>query len=228
MDFLLNKGQRQEFQDIYWNRYPFLIQRRDDTFYQNLLCFSDIEDHLSSALLTYPSTRLSRASGLLNPINFTSEIQSPDQPDLIIREVDKKKMLQYFHSGYTLILNSIDKKFDKILTLLKSAENHFGLTGSANLYLTPPNSSGFSPHWDDHSVFVLQIYGKKQWLIYDTSEECRNKKSAVYRNLHASRPIVDTQIQIGDLLYIPQGFVHSAKTTNSISVHITMGIFTQQ
>ncbi|CAI5513805.1 unnamed protein product [Closterium sp. Naga37s-1] len=35
-----------------------------------------------------------------------------------------------------------------------------------NVYLTPPASQGFSPHYDDIDAFVLQIEGCKRWRCY--------------------------------------------------------------
>jgi len=37
----------------------------------------------------------------------------------------------------------------------------------ANAYLTPGNTSGFTPHYDTHEVLVLQLAGTKHWRIYE-------------------------------------------------------------
>jgi len=34
------------------------------------------------------------------------------------------------------------------------------------VYLTPPGSQGFSPHYDDIDAFVLQLEGSKRWRCY--------------------------------------------------------------
>jgi lysine-specific demethylase/histidyl-hydroxylase NO66 len=33
-------------------------------------------------------------------------------------------------------------------------------------YLTPPNTQGFAPHYDDIEAFILQLEGKKHWRLY--------------------------------------------------------------
>ena len=33
-------------------------------------------------------------------------------------------------------------------------------------YLTPPDSQGFAPHYDDIEAFILQVEGSKRWRIY--------------------------------------------------------------
>ena len=39
----------------------------------------------------------------------------------------------------------------------------------ANTYLTPAGAQGFSPHYDDVEVFILQTEGSKHWRLYHPS-----------------------------------------------------------
>uniref|UniRef100_A0A915DGV8 Bifunctional lysine-specific demethylase and histidyl-hydroxylase n=1 Tax=Ditylenchus dipsaci TaxID=166011 RepID=A0A915DGV8_9BILA len=36
----------------------------------------------------------------------------------------------------------------------------------ANNYLTPANSAGFAPHWDDVDAFIVQTEGRKNWKVF--------------------------------------------------------------
>lgn len=45
-------------------------------------------------------------------------------------------------------------------------QEYFHCMVGINVYLTPPNSQGFAPHFDDIEAFVLQIEGKKRWKLY--------------------------------------------------------------
>ena len=36
-------------------------------------------------------------------------------------------------------------------------QDHFNSMVGANVYLTPPGTQGFAPHWDDVEVFMLQL-----------------------------------------------------------------------
>ena len=40
----------------------------------------------------------------------------------------------------------------------------------ANVYLTPPGTQGFAPHYDDIEAFLIQLEGKKHWRLYAPRE----------------------------------------------------------
>lgn len=98
----------------------------------------------------------------------------------------------------------------------------------ANSYLTPPNSQGFAPHYDDIEAFILQVEGKKRWRLYKPRNE--NEYLARYssRNFTQSEigePILDTIVNAGDLLYFPRGTIHQGETMDSHSLHITLSVY---
>lgn len=55
--------------------------------------------------------------------------------------------------------------------LMERLENYFGTLWGANSYLTPANSVGFAPHYDDVEVFMLQTEGSKRWRLYDSPDD---------------------------------------------------------
>lgn len=54
----------------------------------------------------------------------------------------------------------------RVHALNSNLQELFGCFVGANVYLTPPNSQGFAPHFDDIEAIILQIEGSKQWKIY--------------------------------------------------------------
>jgi lysine-specific demethylase/histidyl-hydroxylase NO66 len=46
-------------------------------------------------------------------------------------------------------------------------QEFLGSMVGANMYLTPPGTQGFAPHYDDVEVFILQLEGKKRWRLYE-------------------------------------------------------------
>ena len=49
------------------------------------------------------------------------------------------------------------KYLDRLLLNLVLTQNHFGSMVGANVYLTPPGTQGFAPHWDDVEVILSHL-----------------------------------------------------------------------
>lgn len=45
-------------------------------------------------------------------------------------------------------------------------QEYFHSCVGSNIYLTPPGTQGFAPHYDDIEAFVLQLEGRKRWRLY--------------------------------------------------------------
>jgi ribosomal protein L16 Arg81 hydroxylase len=90
-------------------------------------------------------------------------------------------------------------------------------------------------HNDDQDVFIMQVWGKKKWALYDAddvgklliyTEEMVGKKKPIDPNVLAkARVIAEPVLEPGDILYMPRGLVHVAKTfDNSPSLHFTLTV----
>lgn len=110
-------------------------------------------------------------------------------------------------------------------------QEYFGCSVGANSYLTPPDSQGFAPHYDDIEAFILQIEGKKRWRLYkssNASDYLPRYPSNDFDQSELGEPILDTVVKAGDLLYLPRGTIHQGETVdNSHSLHITLSVYQQ-
>ncbi|XP_074662230.1 ribosomal oxygenase 1-like [Tubulanus polymorphus] len=105
-------------------------------------------------------------------------------------------------------------------------QEYFGSGVGANIYLTPPGSQGFAPHYDDIEAFVIQLEGKKHWRLYNPrteNEVLPRYSSENFTQEEIGDPILDIVLEAGDLLYFPRGFIHQADTPeDSHSLHVTL------
>jgi ribosomal protein L16 Arg81 hydroxylase len=103
--------------------------------------------------------------------------------------------------------------------------NYFSHEFQTNIYMTPAHSQGFTPHYDTHDVFVLQISGEKHWQIFevDTGLPLKNNPF-VKEGFEPGKVIDEFVLKEGDFLYIPRGRVHDAHTKDQYSMHITVGL----
>lgn len=95
----------------------------------------------------------------------------------------------------------------------------------ANSYSTPRGSQGFAVHHDTHDVLVLQVAGEKRWLLYDPLLELPLKHQRYSKSLgEHGQPTDDLVLRAGDTLYLPRGWLHRAETSDTDSLHLTIGI----
>ena len=148
---------------------------------------------------------------------------------------DVLKCGQAYKEGYTVALRGLEFCYQSIAAIADTLALMFGQPSvGANLYLTPPNSQGLACHFDDHCVFVCQIFGSKQWTIFSPPSQLLPR---LYDSLLGS-DIDCTKagrreffLREGDVLYIPRGFPHEAYTSSAVSddspgfsLHLTLSI----
>jgi len=136
--------------------------------------------------------------------------------------------------GCSVVMNHVDCLSAETALLCEDMQQTFPYA-YANAYLTPPLSQAVSAHADDRDVFVVQVYGSKAWSVYEKvpieypygQEQVGKNGLAVPTSVLEGPKVVDTTLQPGDVLYIPRGFVHEAKTSQKEpSYHITIALAT--
>jgi ribosomal protein L16 Arg81 hydroxylase len=153
--------------------------------------------------------------------------KGPDSYRLGDGALDIASVRNDFADGYTIVMDGVEQYVRTIGTLARSLEVELNFPTQVNAYITPPESSGLVPHYDDHDVLILQIHGSKTWHLYvgadlPAREIQRDKdKAVVPERLPAP---TDVHLTAGDVLYVPRGRVHAAETHTEPSVHLTVGI----
>lgn len=115
---------------------------------------------------------------------------------------------------------------DPLWKQLAAMETFWKCSTGCNAYLTPPDSQGFSPHFDDIDAFVLQLEGKKLWKVYpprSESEMLPRYSSPNFEQGEIGEPVLEAVLEPGDLLYMPRGTVHQACCVpGAHSLHVTI------
>ena len=101
--------------------------------------------------------------------------------------------------------------------------NFFQSSGSGKRYLTPEVAQGFTPHYDTHDVFILQIAGSKQCWIYDSPIQLPLKSQQYHPAAERlGSPLYQFDVTAGDVIYIPHGYINEAATAESTSLSILL------
>lgn len=146
-----------DFYRNYWEKEPLHIKRpnvRD--YFKHLFSSEALDEMLRTNSLFY-----TRNIDVVTYCDGKRETHNPAE----IRATPSAVWDYYSNECSVRILNPQTYN-DKIHLLLATLQEYFGNTMGANIYLTPPGSQGFAPHWDDIEAFVLQLEGRKHWKLY--------------------------------------------------------------
>jgi ribosomal protein L16 Arg81 hydroxylase len=201
----------------YWEQKPLVIERGVPDYYAGVLSMADIDSIVGFRQLEYSQLKIARA-----------EQGQPDQVFYVDSDStsNTNRLFHSYGQGDTVALNFAQCYWEPAARLCSVFENLFHFPAGANAYLTPRNSQGFPPHFDSHDVFVIQVEGAKRWRIYSSQKElpCGMEDNKPVRRELLGEPLREFRLTAGDLLYIPRGWVHEARTTDVSSLHVTVGV----
>jgi ribosomal protein L16 Arg81 hydroxylase len=207
------------FTATYWEREPLVVQGRAASYYDELLSPADTDHVLMHSSIRSPDVRIVRA-GRETP----SERLRADGANL--SEGGLEAVYQEYRDGSTIVLTFVHERWPPLRRLCQSLASDTSAAAQVNVYITPPDAQGLDRHYDIHDVFVLQTAGSKRWRVYGSPIRLPLPESRFdpAGDLDPGPVLHDLTVQPGDLLYIPRGYVHSAASADSFSVHLTVGV----
>ncbi len=191
------------------------MRRSKPDYFRELLTLDDIDRVLTTLGRRYPDVLVKRAGFDIAAADYTTDGAT----------LDVAKIYQLFEQGATLTLAFLDTVLPRLERLCREVEIELSMPLQANVYLTPPDEQGANVHFDTHDVFVLQVSGAKLWTVYDAPLPLPLSGQRYDPDVHrAGAPTQEFELGAGDILYIPRGWLHQARATNSTSLHITAGV----
>lgn len=207
---LIQPVEKKAFFEDYFGKKSLLIKRQNTSFYQDLLTPA----HLDDILFRWPNdaTLVKADKNDGNRQNLYAGVTQTSTPT-ILSELDQ---------GSTLILDKLDNRLPNLTELNGRLETELHYSHQANIYVTPPQSKGFRPHFDDHHVFILQTTGKKYWRVDNNTQPTNTPKDKATDLAINEADHQAFMLEQGDLIYIPPYTVHEAISQDEYSVHITL------
>lgn len=215
LEWLIQPTAKNRFFDEYFEAKPLLIRRQSPDYYASLLSLDEVDRVLTTLDLRYPNITLKNAARNVEPEEYTAGGSV----------LDIAKVYQLFVEGSTITLAYLDTVVPALTSFCRGLESEFSCPFQANVYLTPPGNQGAKIHYDTHDVFVLQVAGSKHWTLYGTPVAVPLRDQDFDSAQHQTgAPTMEFELSAGDLVYIPRGCVHDARSTDTVSLHITVGI----
>lgn len=205
------------FQD-YWEQKPLLIQRSDPSlaaYYQSLFQFADLKQLCGRGVFYGRDVNFCRCvDGKKKVLNKDGKVNY----NQLKKDFDQKRATIQFHQP---------QRFkDELWRIQEKLECFFGSLVGSNVYITPQESQGLPPHYDDVEVFILQLEGEKRWRLYKPTVPLAREYSLEPED-RIGNPTHEFTLKPGDLLYFPRGTIHQADTPSGVqhSTHITISTY---
>lgn len=206
-----------EFFARYWEQQPLHIERSNRQYFSHLISVYQIEQLLADGGQTLADIQIADASRQVSTRDYTVADQ----------RIDAAAVRKHYLEGSTVVLNGGQRKIASLAALCRSVTQQFCLRCQTNVYLSPASQQGFSPHFDTHDVFILQVSGSKTFRFYASEIDLPFTDDS-FDPARLKAPELQHQITVnaGDTLYIPRGVVHDAVACgNEPSLHITLGVY---
>ncbi|KAH8287068.1 hypothetical protein KR054_001748 [Drosophila jambulina] len=221
LQWMMNPVKPDDFFSGFWEKNACLVQRKNPKFFSELLSFQMIDEML-----------------IRNHLEFTTNIDVTSYTDGKRETLNPEGRAKpptvwgFYGDGCSIRILNPSTYCTGLRQLCSMLQEFFHCLVGANVYLTPPNSQGFAPHFDDIEAFVLQIEGRKRWRLYmplQPADVLARESSGNYSQEQLGEPILDEVLEAGDVLYFPRGTVHQAITDkDQHSLHITLSVYQQQ
>ncbi|XP_012259857.2 ribosomal oxygenase 1 [Athalia rosae] len=201
-----------------WEIAPLYIKRNTPEYYKHVMSTPMIDSILRKYYLQFTKN-----------VDVTSYSDGKRETHNPIGRALPSVVWDYYMNGCSVRLLNPQTFIPKLHVLNATLQEYFGCLVGANAYLTPPNTQGFAPHYDDIEAFILQIEGKKRWRLYkprSDDEFLPRLSSDNFDQSEIGDPIMDIVLEAGDLLYFPRGTIHQGETIDDThSLHVTLSTF---
>jgi lysine-specific demethylase/histidyl-hydroxylase NO66 len=214
-------GDAASFLRDYWSRRPLHRRGADPDGFGDLFSLSAVDELITARMLRQPQFRLVKNAETVDAGRVTRSVGMARRT---LRDVaDPGRIIEEFHSGSTIALQALQRYWLPLTRFCRDLELTLTHPVQANAYITPPGARGLGVHFDTHDVFVLQVAGRKHWVVHAPVVEwpMPAQKHPVEAEDEA---LLDIVLAPGDFLYVPRGFLHAATSLDEVSAHLTIGI----
>uniref|UniRef100_A0A915Q011 Bifunctional lysine-specific demethylase and histidyl-hydroxylase n=1 Tax=Setaria digitata TaxID=48799 RepID=A0A915Q011_9BILA len=219
IQWLMDPYDVKEFFRTVFQKKVFYVCRNNPSYYGNLFSTAKFINILQTEFIEY-GTNLNVAvykNQRRSTLNGTGKVY--------LQEIQKS-----IQAGCSVQFTNPQSFSDNVWYYCDLLQEVFGCFVGSNTYITPANTAGFAPHWDDIDAFLLQLEGRKHWKIYapiDDDEMLPRIPSDNFMDddIADRAPVFDDWLEQGDLLYIPRGFIHQGFADKDVhSLHLTVSV----
>jgi len=158
------------------------------------------------------------------------------QPDmLIVRNGDLRRdpppatfeqAMALFKEGHSIVMRRCERHHPMLRGLADRVGRELEGDVSIQTYITPSAFRSFGWHYDCEDVFVVQTSGVKEFFLRRNTVNPFPTLDAMPRDMQYERettPVFAATLAAGDLLYIPRGWWHVARSIED-ALSLSIGV----
>jgi len=249
LDWLLSPIQHKEFFEDYWEENPVVIHRKSPNYFGGWFTSEELKKATQQQILhAVDDVELFRFS---HQGKFESLFVDTGKSQ---ETIDHENLWNKINNdGYSLSFRSAVKFSDPLWRLLSTLEEAFGTRLGCWATMSPPGAQARPPHTHNYHSLIMQLEGQRRWHIWPPTDEILEDEDAkpssnsqitsptgppvVVQELprepvdmvpatQLPSPLLEVDLDPGDVLYLPCGFVHKARTVghnNSLHLSLSFG-----
>jgi ribosomal protein L16 Arg81 hydroxylase len=217
-----------EFAARYWGSRPLLSGNHASGF-TDLLDLAAVDELIAERGLRTPFLRVVKEGRVLAVDRYTGGGGAGAE---VADQVLDERIVGLVADGATLVLQGLHRVWPPLVDFAVRLRTDVGHPVQVNAYLTPAGNRGLATHYDTHDVFVLQVAGRKRWLVHPPvlahplPRQPWGGHADEVTATATSPATVDSVLNPGDALYLPRGWLHRAEAVGEVSLHLTVGVKT--
>ncbi|MCH7232157.1 cupin domain-containing protein [Glycomyces sp. L485] len=203
----------------YWDEKPLLTTVTRD--FSDILDLKEIESMLSRgvperSLRVFEDGSAAERGGIFHPRERGGRTRE--------RVATASGLAEVLSSGCTVLLEEVQTFSPGVARFADEFTRATGFETYCVVFITPPGHSGVKLHYDVDSVFLLQLHGSKSWRLHAPTAPYPLRQTVLECT---TEPVLETDLDEGECLYIPRGYWHAGTARGSASVHLSIGVRTR-
>ncbi len=216
LEWIVSPSTADQFMNDAWERRPVHVKRGKPDYYRELFSTKELDSILREQHVLFGKN-----------LDVTSYDESEGrQTHNPAGRAHAPVVWDFYNNGCSVRVLNPQTFSESVWKGCATLQEFFGSMVGANVYLTPPGTQGFAPHYDDVEVFMLQLEGRKRWRLYEprnAQEALPRFSSGNFSQEEIGEPCMDVVLEAGDFIYMPRGTIHQGTCfPDAHSMHITI------